>query len=87
MRRHLSSSTESTRNGSNSLPLNEKSNEGESTNVDQDIEGDEYHRLHEDILKNQELDDGSLDDLLSQIIPKITNFNSGEIDDAKKKSY
>ncbi|AJS49938.1 Spo14p [Saccharomyces cerevisiae YJM1401] len=85
MRRHLSSSTESTRNGSNSLPLNEKSNEGESTNVDQDIEGDEYHRLHEDILKNQELDDGSLDDLLSQIIPKITNFNSGEIDDAKKE--
>ncbi|QID86474.1 Phospholipase D1 [Saccharomyces pastorianus] len=85
MKRHLSSSTESTKNASNSPPLNEKSNEGESTDVNQDGDGDEYHRLHADILRNQELDDNSLDDLLSQIIPKITNFNSGEIDDAKKE--
>lgn len=85
MKRHLSSSTESTKNASNSPPLNEKNNEGESTDVNQDGDGDEYHRLHADILRNQELDDNSLDDLLSQIIPKITNFNSGGIDDAKKE--
>lgn len=87
MKRHLSSSTESTKNASNSPPLNEKNNEGESTDVNQDGDGDEYHRLHADILRNQELDDNSLDDLLSQIIPKITNFNSGGMTMRKKKNY
>ncbi|EHN01435.1 Spo14p [Saccharomyces cerevisiae x Saccharomyces kudriavzevii VIN7] len=85
MRRHLSSSTESTKNGSTNPPLSENDNEEESSDAGRDNECDEYHKLHTDILKNQELDDNSLDDLLSQIIPKITNFNSGEIDDAKKE--